>query len=116
MIEFSALVPIDAPPAQVWKVLADYARDGEWRAGVEQMTPVPLGPVESGTFTHERIRVARRVLRNHGEVVRVIAGRRFEWRTTSGAPLLRILLARPKTVERQIDLIRARLLGVSDDS
>ena len=86
MIELSAQVPVEATPAQVWSILADYARDTEWRAGVGQMTSSPPGPVGAGTLTHERIRVAGRTYRNDGEVVRVAACRRFEWRTTSGAP------------------------------
>jgi hypothetical protein len=86
MIELSAQVPVDATPAQVWRVLADYARDVEWRAGVEEMTPSAPGPVGEGALTHERIRVAGRVFSNDGEVTRVAVGRRFEWRTTSRAP------------------------------
>jgi uncharacterized protein YndB with AHSA1/START domain len=85
MIGLSVQVLIDVPPAQVWAVLADYTRDVEWRAGVKQMTPDPRGTIRAGTLTHERIRVAGRTYRNDGEVVRVAAGRRFEWRTTSGA-------------------------------
>lgn len=84
-IEATARVEIDRPAAAVWAVLADYARDPEWRGGVREMTPTPAGPVVPGTRTRERMRFAGRELRNDGEVVAVSPGRRFVWRTTAGA-------------------------------
>jgi uncharacterized protein YndB with AHSA1/START domain len=85
VIEVTARAEIDRPAEQVWTVLADYARDPEWRAGVLEMTPTPAGPVAPGTTTRERMRFAGRELRNDGEVVALTLGRRFVWRTTAGA-------------------------------
>jgi uncharacterized protein YndB with AHSA1/START domain len=85
MIEVTAQVEVDRPAEAVWAVLADYARDPEWRAGVLEMTPTPAGPAAVGTRTRERMRFAGRELRNDGEVVAVDPGRRFAWRTTAGA-------------------------------
>lgn len=85
MIEATARVEIDRPAQDVWAVLADYARDPEWRGGVLEMTPSPAGPVAPGTTTRERMRFAGRELRNDGEVVEVGPGLRFAWRTTEGA-------------------------------
>ena len=76
---------IDAPAAVAWSVVADYARDVEWRAGVMQMVPTPMGPVQVGTTTAEAMKVAGKTYRNDGEVVAVEPGARFEWRTTAGA-------------------------------
>jgi uncharacterized protein YndB with AHSA1/START domain len=76
---------IDAPAALAWRVVADYARDVEWRDGVLRMVPTPPGPVQVGTTTAEEMRVAGKTYRNNGEVVAVEPGSRFEWRTTAGA-------------------------------
>jgi hypothetical protein len=76
---------IDAPAAVAWRVVADYARDVEWRDGVLRMAPTPAGPVQVGTTTAEEIKVAGKTYRNDGEVVAVEPGSRFEWRTTAGA-------------------------------
>lgn len=76
---------IEAPAAAVWAVLADYARDPEWRADVSEMRPEPAGPAAVGTVTHEVMKVGGRTYRNTGLVGRVEAGRRLEWRTTAGA-------------------------------
>ncbi|WP_226350181.1 SRPBCC family protein [Pseudonocardia sp. ICBG601] len=75
---------VDAPAAETWAVLADYARDVQWRTGVRRMTPTPEGPVRAGTTTHEVLRTAGRTTRNDGLVTEVVAGRRFAWRTTAG--------------------------------
>ena len=76
---------IDAPAAVAWRVVADYTRDVEWRAGVLRMVPSPTGLVQVGTTTAEEMKVAGKTYRNNGEVVAVEPGSRFEWRTTSGA-------------------------------
>ena len=76
---------IDAPAAAVWTVLADYARDPQWRADVSEMRPEPPGPAAVGTVTHEVMKVGGRTYRNTGLVARVDPGRRLEWRTTAGA-------------------------------
>ena len=76
---------IDAPARSVWRVVADYSRDVEWRDGVLSMVPNPPGLVEVGTVTAEEMKVAGRTYRNDGEVVAVEPGSRFQWRTTAGA-------------------------------
>jgi uncharacterized protein YndB with AHSA1/START domain len=76
---------IDRPAVDVWSVLADYEQDPRWRRGVETMAPSTCGPAVDGTTTDEVLRLGGRTYRNHGEVVRVEAGRRLEWRTTDGA-------------------------------
>lgn len=78
-------IDIDAPTADVWRVVADYGRDPQWRTGVLSMVPSPPGPVTAGTTTVEELRLGGRLWRNEGEVTAVEPGRRFEWRTTSGA-------------------------------
>ncbi|MGY1814083.1 SRPBCC family protein [Blastococcus sp. SYSU D00820] len=79
-------VVVDRPAAVVWALVADYGRDPEWRAGVVTMAPSTAGPVVPGTTTAEVLRFGGRTLRNAGEVLTVDPGRRFTWRTTSGAP------------------------------
>ena len=76
---------IDAPAGVAWRVVADYARDVDWRDGVLRMAPTPPGPVHVGTTTAEELKVAGKTYRNDGEVVAVEPGSRFDWRTTSGA-------------------------------
>ena len=76
---------IDAPARSVWRVVADYSRDVEWRHGVLSMVPDPTGLAQVGTSTAEVMKVAGRTYRNDGEVVAVTPGSRFEWRTTAGA-------------------------------
>ena len=85
MEPFIETLDIDAPAAVVWAVLADYARDAEWRADVVEMWPEPSGPAAVGTVTHEVMRVGGRTYRNDGVIERVEPGRRLEWRTTAGA-------------------------------
>ncbi len=80
----SAATTVDAPAADTWTVLADYARDRQWRAGVRSMVPTPPGPVGPGTTTREVLRAGGRTTRNDGVVTDVTPGRRFAWRTTSG--------------------------------
>lgn len=84
MITMEAAVDVDAPAAEAWAVLADYARDVEWRRGVRSMVPTPSGTVRTGTTTAETMRAAGRTLHNDGVVTGVEQGRRFTWRTTSG--------------------------------
>jgi uncharacterized protein YndB with AHSA1/START domain len=76
---------IDAPADTVWRVIADYARDPEWRTGVISMVPSPTGTVRVGTTTVEHLRLAGREIRTEGEVTDVVEGRWFSWRTTAGA-------------------------------
>ena len=77
---------IDAPADVAWRVVADYARDIEWRNGIVRMEPTPNGPVQVGTTTAEEIKVAGKTYRNNGEVVPPSSrGRTSVWRTTTGA-------------------------------
>ena len=84
MIALDATVEVDASAAEAWAVVADYARDVDWRRGVRSMVPTPSGPARRGTTTVEWLRAAGRTMRNDGEVTAVDDGRRFTWRTTSG--------------------------------
>ena len=85
MIEVEARIEIERPADQIWAIVADYARDPEWRGGVRTMRADPAGPVRAGTRTDECLRFAGRTLRNAGEVLSVGPGLRFAWRTTAGA-------------------------------
>ncbi len=85
-IELSASVDVDRPVDDVWRVVADYSRDPDWRAGVVTMAPSTLGRVRPGTTTAEQLRTAGSTWRNTGVVTEVEPGRRFSWRTTSGVP------------------------------
>lgn len=49
-------IDLDASPAAVWSVIADYSRDPEWREGV-RMRVEPVGLVRDGTITHEQLRM-----------------------------------------------------------
>ena len=51
---------IARPSATVWAVVADYGRDIEWRAGLTEMTPDPVGPPREGTRVHEVLRTGGR--------------------------------------------------------
>ena len=82
MITIAAEVEIPRPAADVWAVVADYARDPEWRRGVTSMEP--SGPLAVGTTTDERMRFAGKTYRNGGLVETVGPERTFTWRTTSG--------------------------------
>lgn len=83
-IDLAAGVEVDRPADDVWRVVADYARDPDWRAGVVTMAPSTVGPVVVGTTTAEELRMAGRSWHNTGLVTAVEPGRRFSWRTTSG--------------------------------
>ena len=84
-IRLQETIEIDRPADEVWRVVADYARDPEWRGSVVSMTPTPPGPVATGTTTVEVMRFAGRTLRNDGEVTGVGPGLSFTWRTGRGA-------------------------------
>lgn len=78
-------IELDVPATTAWEVVADYARDPEWRTGVVAMVPDPGGPVRPGTTTAEELRLAGQTWRSDGLVTDVDDGRSFRWRTTSGA-------------------------------
>ena len=80
-----ATTTIPRPAAEVWAILADYACDPDWRAGVETMAPSTTGPATVGTTTDEVLHLGGRTYRNGGVVTAVEPGHRLEWRTTSGA-------------------------------
>ena len=52
---FAHAVDVDVAPEVAWSVIADYARDAEWRDGVA-MEHEPAGLVREGTRTRERLR------------------------------------------------------------
>ncbi|CAA9229573.1 MAG: hypothetical protein AVDCRST_MAG50-1035 [uncultured Acidimicrobiales bacterium] len=113
--------------AEVWAVVADYARDPSWRAGVVAMEPTPPGLVRPGTTTREVLRFAGSTRRTEGIVDVVEPGRTFRWRTTRGVdaegartviPLdgascrVRLeLTVRPRGVERLAAPVLKRLLA-----
>jgi hypothetical protein len=49
-------VEIARPPAEVWKAIADYGFDREWRKGLTEMTPDPPGGPAVGTKVYEVVR------------------------------------------------------------
>lgn len=49
-------IEVAAPPEAVWRAIADYRRDPEWREGV-RMEAEPAGLVRDGTVTRERLRM-----------------------------------------------------------
>lgn len=81
MITASAAAEVARPAADVWAIVADYARDPEWRQGVTAMAP--SGPLAAGTTTDERMRFAGRHHRNRGIVETVGPDRTVTWRSTS---------------------------------
>lgn len=97
MIDLTHTRTVPAPAPAVWAVLADYARDPEWRTGVEVMEPSPAGPVQPGTTTHEVMALGGRTYVNDGVVDTVEDGRRFTWHTVEGADASgsRQVVARP---------------------
>lgn len=78
-VTFEVTKDVAAPPARVWAVLADYARDREWRAGVE-MTQDPPGRAVAGALTHERLRLFGAEMRVVARVEEVEDGRRLTFR------------------------------------
>lgn len=78
-------IDIARPADEVWALVADYARDPEWRTAVVAMVPTPAGLVRPGTTTAEALRLAGKTWHNDGEVAEVEPGTRFTWRTTEGA-------------------------------
>lgn len=79
-VSFEVTRDVAATPAQVWSVLADYARDREWRAGVE-MRQEPPGMAVAGAITHERLRLLGSEMRVVARLEEVEAGRRLTFCT-----------------------------------
>jgi uncharacterized protein YndB with AHSA1/START domain len=84
METFTASRTFDVPADAAWAIVADYARDPEWRGGVLEMGSDRAGLAVAGAVTRERIRAGGRTYRNDGVVERVVSGERLEWRTTAG--------------------------------
>lgn len=87
MTEIISLVEqteIHRPAAALWRIVADYRRDPQWRAGVKTMAPRPADLVRVGTTTAEELRFAGQTFHNGGEVTSVDDGKSFTWRTLSG--------------------------------
>lgn len=76
---------VHRPAAAVWRIVADYRRDPQWRAGVKTMAPRPADLVRVGTTTAEELRFAGQTFHSDGEVTSVDNGKSFAWRTLSGA-------------------------------
>lgn len=55
-ISYQQSTIVDLPADEVWAHVANYAFDLEWRDGLTDMTPHPLGPPETGTTVHEELR------------------------------------------------------------
>jgi hypothetical protein len=53
-------VQIDKSHATVWDAIADYGFDIQWRNGLVEMTPDPLGPPAVRTKVHEVVRTSGR--------------------------------------------------------
>ena len=53
-------VLVERPPAEVFALLADYRRDGEWRRAVTAMRVEPDAPVVVGSTISETLRFAGR--------------------------------------------------------
>lgn len=85
MIDLEISAEIPARAEAVWAVLGDYRHDADWRTGVIEMQPDPLGPSVPGTTTHEVMRLGGRTYVNDGVVDVVVPGERLEWHTTQGA-------------------------------
>lgn len=83
-MELEVSIDIARPAAEIWRIIADFGQDPRWRAGVITMAPDPPGPVVPGTVTDESISFGGRSYRTGSQVTRVVPGREFAWRMTSG--------------------------------
>jgi uncharacterized membrane protein len=117
VLRFTRRIEIDAPPAMVWSIAADYGRDPQWRRGVSTMAPTPAGLVRPGTTTAEVLRLGGRTYRSAGVVTEVDEGRRFAWHTTSGASARGSRAVRPMPgggteveLQLEVDVIGAQVL------
>ena len=55
-ISYQRSTIVDRPADEVWAHVADYAFDLQWRDGLTDMTPNPVGPPQTGTTVHEELR------------------------------------------------------------
>ena len=83
---FSHELAIDLPvtPEAAWRVIADYARDPEWRRGVV-MRHEPTGLVRDGTRTFEELKFLGSVHRTVARIHDVVPGRAFRFTSDDGA-------------------------------
>ncbi len=59
-LRLAETIEIEQPASTVWRVIADYDRDAEWRTGLSEMIPDPPGPPHNGTRVHEVLRTVGR--------------------------------------------------------
>jgi hypothetical protein len=59
-IRIEESVEIARPADQVWKAIADYGFDLQWRKGLREMAPDPPGGPAPGTKVHEVVRSSGR--------------------------------------------------------
>ena len=71
---------VERPPAEVFALLADYSRDGEWRRAVTAMHVEPDAPVAVGSAISETLRFAGRTWVTDTTITALQLGRslRFE--------------------------------------
>lgn len=83
--EFAINVEIDAPPSQVWPVMADVERWPEWTPSVRRIVRLTPGPLQSGS----RVRIHQpKFPPAWWRVTAFEPGRSFTW--VSVAPGLRV--------------------------
>lgn len=74
---------IAAPAARVWAVVANYARDRDWRRGVE-IRQEPPGMAVAGALTYERLRLFGSDKQVVARLEEVEPGHRLTFRTIEG--------------------------------
>lgn len=85
-MHFSHRLQIDLPaaPEAVFALVGDYARDPEWREGV-QMRSVPVGIVRDGTRTYEDLRLFGSTQRTVATIDRVRPPHSFRFVSEDGS-------------------------------
>lgn len=78
--EISVSKRIHASQQTVWAVLANYARDSEWRQGVE-MRQEPPGMAVTGALTYEQLRFLGQTMRVVARIEEVEPGKRLVFQT-----------------------------------
>ena len=76
-------IELRAPLVEVWSVIADYARDADWREGVS-MEHTPAGLVRDGTRTREGLRMLGSVHLTDAVVSDVVPYRSFRFVSRDG--------------------------------
>ena len=75
----SESVSIARPPADVWKAIADYSFDREWRSNLTEMAPDPPGGPEPGTKVREVVRTMGRDYVTNGVVTELDPGTSYRF-------------------------------------